>query len=160
MIKDRQKIGDLFSMFHDFEIVEIEFNKPYLLLTVRIPWGQLWQDMDYQIKVSISGCEFLLCKYWKSNSSETHNTDNPKEIEFLELDVQRHRYTAPNTYEFVCNGNNCAGAELTFTADKVELWDKSGESLKLDKMKGWATDWWNNIQQMWDEQKDDKKNNY
>jgi hypothetical protein len=92
MIEERQEIGDLFSMFHDFEIVEIEFNKPHLLLTVRIPWGQLWQDIDYKIKVSLSGCEYVECRYWKSNKLEAQYTDNPKEIESLELDVQRYRH--------------------------------------------------------------------
>ena len=50
-------------MFHDFEITHLTFENNILDLTIRIPWGEHWDDLDYQIRVVLNGCEFIQCDY-------------------------------------------------------------------------------------------------
>ena len=59
----RQEIDNLFSMFHDFEIKSLTYDNSNLEMTIQIPWGQLWDDLNYYIKIELSGCDFINCDY-------------------------------------------------------------------------------------------------
>jgi hypothetical protein len=34
-------------------------------MTLRVPWGQMWDDFDFQIKVAIKNGEVVNCKYFE-----------------------------------------------------------------------------------------------
>ena len=57
------KLDHLFLMFHDFQIVELKYNKDILSLIIKIPWGQLWNDYDFKINLELVGCNFIKCIY-------------------------------------------------------------------------------------------------
>lgn len=159
----RQEIDELFSMFHDFEIVLMTYDKGTLDLTIRIPWGELWDDLDYKIKVTLSGCAFIHCDYyevintpdnlsknWVDRAAADKSTNDPKIISELGLEVQSHNYYSPNKYEFLCNSGseNCQGGKLTFTADNYKIFNNDGVQIDLKQIKKWSTDWWNSIQKI------------
>jgi hypothetical protein len=150
-----EEIDDLFSMFHDFDIVGMEYWSNTLLMTLRIPWGEMWGDFDFQIKVRIDGCSTLACKYFEfldtsKNLIERETIDkftsDPKVIETLGLDIQRFEFTPPNKYLFHCNGyDKVGGGEITITADGFQLFDNHSHEITLNKMKNWGEEWWSKI---------------
>ena len=156
----RQELDDLFSMFHDFEITHLTFENNILDLTIRIPWGELWDDLDYQIRVVLNGCEFIQCDYteiintpdnfaknWVERASIEKSTNESKTISKLGLEVQRHNFYSPNRYEFLCNSSkNYAGGQLTFTADNCKVFNKDNIHIGIDQMKKWCTEWWEKIE--------------
>ncbi len=155
----QQEMEDLFTMFHDFEIVLLTHKNDLLTLTIIIPWGQLWDDLDYKIKVELKGCYFMDCAYteivntpenlaknWVDRLSVNKSTNDPEVISTLGLEVQRHNFYPPNKYEFLCNSSgNYAGGQLTFTADGYSIFNKNGEPIDLRQMKSWSTEWWSKI---------------
>lgn len=156
----KQEIEDLFSMFHDFEITSLTLENKSLDLTIRIPWGELWDDLDYQIRVLLNPCDFIRCEYSEllntpdnlskkavDRSYVDKTTSNPQIISELGLEVQRYNFSPPNVYEFLCNSSkNYAGGKLIFTAESYILLDKEGSKIELDQMKKWCTDWWKKIE--------------
>ena len=157
----RQELDDLFSMFHDFEIINLTFANNILDLKIRIPWGELWDDLDFQISVKLSGCEYIHCDYaevintsdnlakkWAERNSIDKSTNDPKTISNLGLEVQRHKFYAPNKYIFFCNSskNNYAGGQFNFTTDNYIIYDKAKSQIELDQMSTWCTKWWERIE--------------
>ena len=156
----KQDLDDLFSMFHDFEITHVTFENDILDLTIRIPWGELWNDLDYQIRVVLNGCKFIKCEYaeimntpenfaknWVDRSSIDKSSNDPKIISELGLEVQRYNFYLPNKYEFLCNSSkNYAGGQLTFTADNYNIFGKHNIQMGIDQMKKWCTEWWQKIE--------------
>jgi hypothetical protein len=156
----RQELEDLFSMFHDFEITALTNHDNNLALTIQIPWGELWGDLNYFITLKLTGCDFIHCDYAEivntpENLSKRHvdrssvdkSTNDQKVISELGLEVQRHNFYPPNKYEFMCNSSkNYAGGQLTFTADDYTLFNKQGIQIDLDQMKTWSNEWWTKIE--------------
>lgn len=157
--KQREELNDLFSMFHDFEVIKLEYKDAVLTLTIEIPWGQLWDDLNYHIKLELTGCEFITCDYAELlNTPENRSrnavdrsyieksTQDQKVISEIGLEVQRHTFLPPNQYEFICNSSkDYAGGHLIFTADGYSLFNKENEKIDLEQMKKWSTDWWKRI---------------
>jgi len=155
----RQELDDLFSMFHDFEIKLLIYQNTTLRLTFILPWGELWDDLNYQIKVELTGCDFIHCDYaeilntpdnlaknWVDRCSIDKSTNDSNIISELGLEVQSHKFYSPNKYEFRCNSSKkFAGGQLTFTADNYLILDKDGNKITLNKMQKWCTDWWEKI---------------
>jgi hypothetical protein len=161
---------DLFSMFHDFDIIAVKYENKILTLTIGIPWSQLWDEEEiFKVKLEIHGCNYLYCDYQESihrgpyQSFEDINmgrieyaTKDIETIESLKLSIQSYEYRKPDHYIFYCNGaGKIDEGQLMFTADSWLLFDESGNDLSLDKMKELATMWWDSIQKMWDDQKND-----
>ena len=49
-MKDRIKdIDDLFSMFHDFEIVGLKVDGNILTMEILLPWSEMWDIEDYKM---------------------------------------------------------------------------------------------------------------
>ncbi|MEZ4804708.1 MAG: hypothetical protein R2852_04290 [Bacteroidia bacterium] len=154
---DKQKEMDyLFFMFHDFEITELTYNTAVLNMTIRIPWGQLWNDHDYLIKLELTGCNEMNCVYSEflntvenlaTNflSSEDKSTNDSKVITYLGLEVQRHIFHPPNKYELLCNSSKnqiYGGGHLTFTAENYKLFNKEGIQVELQQMEKWFDEYW------------------
>ncbi|MBF8965771.1 hypothetical protein I0P70_21140 [Pontibacter sp. FD36] len=165
----QQEIEELFSMFHDFEIKSVSKDGEALTLDFVIPWGQLWNPvvLEYQIKIELSGCRNLLCEYFLFKDDEANKskplalretekrvTSDPQTMNKLGLEVQSYTYTPPDTYVLHCNSSKeIAGGELTLTATDYRIFNDNGEPLTLDQLKQYATQWWDSIKEMWDEQK-------
>ncbi len=170
-IKD---IDDLFTMFHDFEIVGLKLDSNMLTMEILIPWSEIWNIDDYKMTFLFNGCTSLKCQYDKRTSnilkktenggyhpSKEHLTTDPDEIVKLELDVQSHEFMKPDIFILHCNsslsrGNHIGGIEygrIELLASNYQIFDNEMNEMTLDKMKGWATDWWNSIQKMWDDQR-------
>jgi hypothetical protein len=165
----RDEMHDLFSMFHDFEIIAVKYENTVLTLTIGIPWSQLWDEEEiYKIKLALHGCNYLYCDYQESihqgpfKSREDINFDkieystkNVETIVSLKLSIQAYGFREPNSYIFYCNGGEKIDeGQIMFTADSCLLFDENGNNLSVDKMKELATMWWDSIEKMWDEQKD------
>ncbi|MGB6036023.1 MAG: hypothetical protein WBG42_07130 [Cryomorphaceae bacterium] len=168
-------IDDLFSMFHDFEIVGLKLDENILTIEVLLPWSEMWDIEDYKMTFRFDGCLGLKCHYWKRTSnelqewekgvyypSEEHVTTDPNEIVKLELDVQRHEFNKPDQFTLHCNSSTFAGSEIggieygriELSAADYQIFDNEMNEITLDKMKNWATEWWDEIEKMWDEQKE------
>jgi hypothetical protein len=157
----QQELNDLFSLFHDFEITLLTYQKNTLNLTITIPWGEVWNDWNYQIRLELAGCDFFQCDYSEfidgdnlSSDRKTidKTTNDPSTISDLGLEIQSHTYAPPNKYAFKCNSSrNCAGGLLTFSADDYKLFNAEGVPIDLTQMNKWSTDWWEKIRKMWDE---------
>ncbi len=175
-MKDRIKdIDDLFSMFHDFEIVGLKVEGNILSMEILLPWSEMWNIEDYKITFRFDGCNGLKCHYWKRTSnglkewekgvyypSQEHITTDPNEILKLELDVQNHDFKKPNNFVLNCNSSSSHGNQIgqiefgriELNATNYQIFDNEMKEMPLDKMKSWRTDWWEGIQKMWDEQKE------
>ncbi|SIT76267.1 hypothetical protein SAMN05444128_0313 [Pontibacter indicus] len=156
-------------MFHDFELKGVSKDGEALTLEFVIPWGQVWNPvvLEYQIIVELSGCRDLLCEFfvfkdYEANKSkplalqetEKRITNDPQTLAKLGLEVQSYTYTTPDIYVLHCNSSKeIAGGELTFTVTDYQIFNDNGEPLTLGKLKQWASQWWDSIQEMWDEQK-------
>jgi hypothetical protein len=153
----QQNIDNLFAMFHDFQIVKLEYVKNKLSLTIKTPWGRLWNDVDFQIKLEMSGCDFVKCVYGEiiqtyDNSAMTtvnrksadKTTTDPLIISNLLLEVQRHNSFDKNVYEFICNSSNkkCSGGELTFTATDIHILDMHNQEISFIQMGIWFSEFW------------------
>jgi hypothetical protein len=165
----QQEIEELFSMFHDFEIRSVRKDGEALTLEFVIPWGQVWNPavLEYQIKVELSECRNLLCEYFPFKDEDVNKmkplalretekriTNDPQTMEKIGLGVQSYTYTPPDTYVLHCNSSKeIAGGELTLTATDYRIFDCNDEPLSLDRLKQWAAEWWDGIQEMWNEQK-------
>ena len=155
----RQEIDELFSMFHDFEIKSLTFDNSNLAMTIQIPWGQLWDDLNYYIKIELSGCDFINCDYaevlrtpenlakrWVDRSHIDKSTNDQEVISEIGLEIQRHEFYTPNKYKFLCNSSKeFAGGELTFTADNYKLFNKEGIQIDIQQMEKWCKEWWDSI---------------
>jgi hypothetical protein len=165
----QQEIKELFSVFHDFEIKTVSKDGESLTLGFVIPWGQVWNPavLEYQIKVELTRCRDLLCEYFTFKDDEANRLkpiafrgtekrtiNDPLTIENLGLEVQSCSYTQPDIYVLHCNSSrDIAGGELTLTATNYQIFDSDGGPLTLNQLKHWANEWWDSIQEMWDEQK-------
>ena len=151
----QHSINNLFLLFHDFQIVKLEYLDDKLSLTMKIPWGQLWNDYDFKIKLEISGCNFIECVHGEIiqnpdnlalmlRKSIDKVTTDPLIISNLLLEVQRHASLDENAYKFFCNSSNpkCSGGELTFTATQVQVVDMAGQEITLLKMEKWFSEFW------------------
>lgn len=158
---NKEEINDLFSMFHDFEIKELTYCQNLLTLIINLPWGQiLWDDYNFNIKIEISGCNYLSCIYGDLLKTPenllnfpTHRkfinkeTTEPETISALGLEIQSHICSEPNNYEFRCNASSqdCAGGELSFTADTVTIFDMAGNEISLTQMDNWCEEVWKKL---------------
>ncbi|GAB3532954.1 hypothetical protein GCM10027443_17490 [Pontibacter brevis] len=165
----QQEIEELFLMFHDFEIKSVNKDGEALTLEFVIPWGQVWNPaiLEYQIKIELLGCSDLLCEYFLFKDDEANKlkpvalretekrtTSDPQTMEKLGLEIQSYTCIQPDTYVLHCNSSQgIAGGDLTLTATDYRIFNSNGEPLTLDHLKQWATEWWDGIQEMWDEQK-------
>jgi hypothetical protein len=165
----RDEMHDLFSMFHDFDLIATEQGNKTLTLTIAIPWSLLWdEDEIYEVKLELYGCDYFYCDYQESvhsgpfKSKEDINLDtidySTKDIQTitsLKLSIQAYTFREPNHYIFYCNSGmqKINEGQIMITADRYMLFDKFGNSLTIDKMKELGTMWWDNIEKMWDSQK-------
>jgi hypothetical protein len=169
-----KEIDDLFSMFHDFEIVELELAEFVLNIKIRLPWAEMWKIEDYKMTFVFYGCSHFQCHYFKRISnelkkwengvyypSEEHITNELGEIEKLELAIQSHDFEKPDKFILHCNSSTSFGnkigqidfARIELGATDYKIYDNESNEMTLDKMKEWGTQWWDKIQKMWDEQK-------
>jgi hypothetical protein len=161
----REDINDFFSMFHDFEIIELQYTERQLTMIIVIPWGLLWDDDDYRIKVIVEDCKYLTCNYATyTDSTRTEpidkETDDCSHIAALNLWVQECEFFEPDQYGFFCDSHTTGlAAQLKLTANNIIILDKHGNVFELKKMKELASQWWDSIQQMWDEQNKDLPKN-
>lgn len=168
MIDRQQEIDELLSMFHDFDIVTAEVNGDTLILAITIPWGSMWikDDYTYTIRLELMGCTYFSCDYYKIKSNELIKigdnryqrdtekitTANPSDLNGLELSIQSRTKIQPDTYELHCISNEEIDfATITLTSTDYRIYDQDGNEITLEKMKQWATDWWDGIRKMWDE---------
>ncbi|TMI75723.1 MAG: hypothetical protein E6H09_00250 [Bacteroidetes bacterium] len=154
MIVSREDINDLFSMFHDFDIVNIKLEKEVLVITINTPFGELWGVDEYILLVELTGCTGVTCEYLNKNGKLETTCDCDK-ISALGLDIQSYQYHPPRQYEFFCDGHNryIESGQMRFDADTVGVFDRNHNQITLDILKKLATMRWESIQRMWDEQK-------
>ena len=173
MIRNKiQEIDDLFTMFHDFEIVGIRLVNDVLTLQILLPWSQMWNVDNYIMTFEFQGCKSIKCNYHVRVSDELVQTEtsryypteekfttDPSEIVKFELDIQRHLLIKPNSFKLFCTSSSGIGigqvesATIELTTTNYKIFDNKGQEMSLDKMKAWSSDWWQKIQKMWDEQK-------
>ena len=170
MTEKQQEIADLLSMFHDFDIVTAELMGETLVLAITIPWGSMWEkdDYSYTIQLELMGCTYFSCDYYKILSTELIKigenryqkdtakitTTDPADLAGLELSIQSTKNIQPDMYEVHCiSDEEIDFATLTISSTDYRIFDQDGKEITLAIMKQWATDWWNGIQKMWDEQK-------
>ena len=145
-------IKELFSTFHAFDIVGLEAKASNLLMTLRIPWGELWKDYDFKIKVELIGGHIAECEYFEysgdANSegqpkSISSITNDLKKIVKLDLDIQRFEPTNDGNYIFYCNGyGKVGGAKIKLWADGYKLFDLQDIPIDIGKYKSWHAVWW------------------
>lgn len=173
-IKD---IDDLFSMFHDFEIVGLKLNDNVLTLEILLPWSEMWDIEEYKMTFRFDGCTRFKCHYWKRTSNELkkwekgayypsdeHITIDPDEVLKLELDVQSHDFKEPDNFVLHCNSSSSYGNQIgqiefgriELKVSDYQIFDNEMKEISLDNMKSWGSNWWNGIQRMWNEQKENK----
>lgn len=159
----RDESNDLLTMFHDFDIIDIIPAETFTTFFIHIPWGQLWNDDDYVIMMQVMGFDMIKCDYithnappvqtdsgvvWDYNEKQTMDIE---EVKGLKLYVQSHSFTPPDVYDLFANITN-GSAQLRFRAADFKIFDKQGKEITLDVLKAWTKQWWDGIQQMWDEQ--------
>jgi hypothetical protein len=151
----QSEIQRLLILFHDFEIVDLKFSDSTLHMLLEIPWGELWDELDYRIHLKLNEVYDFVFNFstQKSGGSIKANTaqesqienlssTNPEEILNLKLSIQSYRFTIPTKHTLFCRSYNGAiAAELDFTATGYQLLDKEGNDLFVEKMEEWAKLW-------------------
>ena len=167
-----QELNDLFSMFHDFEITDVTYSKMTLNLTIKIPWGQLWNSLDFKINLELNGCDFIKCSYaellktkenltkdWGQREYIDKTTEDDKVISTLGLEIQSHKLYNSKEFVFVCNSaKDFAGGQLTFSANDFRIFQIDGQEITLNQMKKWYADWWESIEAMWKDNEENRNN--
>lgn len=169
-----KEIDELFSMFHDFEIVGLEMTSDILKMEILLPWSEMWNIEEYKITFLFSNCRNLNCIYYKRTSNELqkwekglcypcdeYSTENIQEILQLELDIQSHDLQKIDFFTLHCNSSTSYGnqigqiefARIELSVSDYKIFDNENKEISLDKMKEWGTAWWDGIQKMWDDQK-------
>ncbi len=170
-----QDINDLFSMFHNFEIVGLKLENQTLTIEIILPWSEMWNIENYKMTFEFDGCKNIICIYHRRTSNELIRTETGdyyypteelttsklNEILKLKLDVLNHGFQKPNNFELFCDSftshknaiNGIDFAIIRLSALDYKIFDNDGNHMSLYKMKEWATEWWEGIQKMWDEQK-------
>ena len=149
------KLEELFATFHDFDIVALYKKGDDLIITFRIPWGEMWNEYDFQIKTVFKGGQIVQCKYFEwtdgddsegqPNSIDKETTDLSV-ISSLGIDVQKFKSLGKDQYVFYCNGyEKVGGAEITIRTDNFELLDIKEKPLDTKKYESWFNDWWTSI---------------
>lgn len=164
----RDDMHELFSMFHDFTLLDMKYEGSTLSLTIDVPWNELWDEEEtFYIQLIVHGCDYISCTYREriqnvpfENYAEIKFDKNEKTttdiqtIASLRLSIQSYEFKEPNHYIFYCNGEEkVEEGQFMFTASGYTLLDKNGSNLSLEKMKQLATMWWESIDKMWGEQK-------
>lgn len=146
-----KEINNLFSMFHDFEIVGLRFKNNVLTMEILLPWSEMWNIDNYKITFLFYECTSLKCSYFKQKNNQI--STNPNEIEKLELNIQSHDFKPVNNFILHCDSSTVGYTEIEMNASNYKIYDNKENEITLDKMKEWANKWWNGIQKMWDKQK-------
>lgn len=161
----------MFSLFHDFEIIDLKWQGANLDLLLEIPWGELWDELDYKITVRLFNVSNLFYEYWSLISNE-EVSNKPgssaipdklsgalSELPGLNLSIQSHTLELPNNFTFYCQSNNGQiEAEIHFTTTGYTIFDKNQTEISLNAMEDWAKLWVESIQKMWDGQKHNEDN--
>lgn len=170
MTDKQQELDELLSMFHDFDIVSSELNGETLVFAITIPWGSMWKkdDYTYTIRLELLNCTYFSCKYYKIKSNELIKigdnrykrdteqitTTNPYDLNYLELSIQGSTHIIPDTHELHCiSSAEIDFATITISTTNYRIFDQNGKEITLDTMKKWGTEWWDRIQKMWDNQR-------
>ncbi len=157
MTDKQQKIDDLLSMFHDFDIVTAEFRGDTLVFAITIPWGSIWikDDCTYTIRLELMGCDYFNCDYYKIKSkelikisdnryqrdTEKITTTNPSDLNGLELSIQSRTNIRPDTYELHCISNEDIDfATITVSTTDYRFFDQDGKAITLETIKQWSTE--------------------
>ncbi|MEO0403882.1 MAG: hypothetical protein AAF193_03330 [Bacteroidota bacterium] len=146
-------------------------------MKILLPWAEMWDVEEYTMTFLFEGCTYLRCHYWKRTSNELkkrgkgvffpteeHVTTDPTEVVQLELDVQRHDFKEPDHFVLHCNSSssfeNQIGqiefGRIELSATDYQIFDNEQNEIPLEKMKSWGTEWWDSIQNMWDQQTEKK----
>ena len=159
MTTKQQEFDELFSMFHDFEIITLTYIDNQIIMTIQIPWGELWDDLNYYIKLELSGCDYVHCDYTEPSNTFENLKKRPAERTYIEkytedttiisemgLEIQSHQLFKPNKYQFICNSSkDYANGDLTFTAVDYKIFNKEGVLIDLNQMRDWCNEWWSSL---------------
>jgi hypothetical protein len=168
------EINELFDMFHDFDICNLELIDNTLTMQISIPWCEMWEIDEFILTIKFSDCDNLNCIYYVRTSTEEvswekgvyhpnekKETNNPQQIVKMELDIQNHEFKKPNTFLLNCNSSTSFGnkvgqidfGQIVMTANNYQILGPEGSEIKLSQMKNWANDWWESIEKMHEENK-------
>lgn len=145
-----EEINDLLSIFHDFEIVGLNLKNSVLTMEILLPWREMWNIKNHKMTFLFYECNKLKCSYSKHGTNQVETT--PDEIVKLELDIQSHEFKPENDFILHCDSSIVGYAEIEINASDYKIYDNKNNEISLEKMKAWATEWWNEIQKMWDEE--------
>jgi hypothetical protein len=158
MTESIKDIDDLFSIFHDFEIVGLRLKNQVLTMEVLLPWSEIWQIKDYKMTFRFDGCTNLKCTYskrignkfkaWALKKRDIYLvTNNPTEIQQLKLEVQHHDFNEPDNFILYCNSSfeGIESGKIELNIFNYQIFDNEMNEMTLDKMEIWATEWWNGI---------------
>jgi hypothetical protein len=145
-------LDELFKTFHDFDIVGLEYQEDNLIMTLRVPWGEMWNDLDFRIKVRLKDGHIIECNYFEYadlsdfKGSIDKFTIDPKTIAGLGLDIQRFKIVDNNEYLFLCNGySKIGGGQIRIKAKDFKIYDNNDKEIPVEKYKSWHKEWWDNI---------------
>lgn len=149
------ELEKLFSTFHDFDIVALDNRDDSLIMTFRVPWGDMWEDSDFKIKVVLKSGKIIGCTYFEwtdgINTSGGPNSVNKETTDIdtisqLGIDIQRFMSLGDGKYVFFCNGyDKVGGAEIIIKANCFELLDSKDKPLATNKYESWFNEWWTSI---------------
>jgi hypothetical protein len=143
----------LFSLFHDFEIIDLTKKEESFSVKLELPWGELWDEFDYFILLNLIDCRNLAFTWFNQTKNIQQTVEGIDDILNLKLSIQSYRFTDPGNHTFFCNSNESHfTGELSFISSDYILLDKNNKHLELDKMQEWAKLWWKNINDMWEDQ--------
>ena len=171
-----QDIDDLFSMFHDVEIVGLDLKDEVLRMEILLPWCEMWGRERYSLTFELGGCKGVTCQYHVRTGNEVvrkdgkvfyptdeYLTSDRHEIARLGLDVLGSSFDRPDRVTLHCERRIASRdhegvieyAGIEFQTTSYRIFDDEMNEISLDTMKGWAEEWWEGIQKMWDAQKPD-----
>src|SRR5947209_10469753 len=85
-------IQDLFSMFHDFGISAVKYEKDILTLSIATTWSEMWEENGgFKLNLQVTGCNYLYCDYQESAHTapfKSHQEINFDKIEYSTKDIE------------------------------------------------------------------------
>ncbi len=142
---DIQNQVDIFNIFHDGDLANIEKSFDNIVFMVNIPYlAKLLKPGCTFFRGKMESIKFFFFEFWGDVPRTTHNISyiNSLQLEILGAEVNN------NLVEVSCRSNRIqdySGGVLKFEAKRILIYDEESNPISLNKLEQLCRQYWNNI---------------
>ncbi|MBI1836758.1 MAG: hypothetical protein HYR91_05780 [Flavobacteriia bacterium] len=150
----------LIELFHNFKLLNIEFNDSTLKFKILLPWENLFEPDKLNIDIEFYQVSFFDCEYYpiisdelipvstvkfRKDSVEAHTSDCIL-ITNLKLIIENSRFNQPNECILWCKTNsNIEFAKIIFNMENFQITDLNKNKITLNEFVKMNNLWWEHV---------------